>query len=336
MKVSLKTLSDSLGLSRTTVSRALNGYDDVNEATRQRVIEAAHALGYHADPTARRLATGRAEAVGMIYPFGTDDLGDPRLGEVVAGMTERLGESDLDLIIVSARPNAELETYRRLVENKLVDGLIVARTQIDDARIQFLQARQFPFIAYGRTNSPVPYGWFDFDNEAGARAAAQRLIAFGHRRIALISAPLTMSFAAQRRAGFLSALGEAEIQSEASLMIEGAFDRVYAYEATRALLELAEPPTALLVDNNIAGVGAFRAIRDSGKQLGTDISLIVYDGVPSDVASPRTVTSIVQPTGHSSGRIIAELILDAIAGKGHAHRLAQPHIEPGDTDGPLT
>jgi LacI family transcriptional regulator len=212
----------------------------------------------------------------------------------------------------------------------------VARTRVDDSRIQFLQARQFPFIAYGRTNSPVPYGWFDFDNEAGARAAAQRLIAFGHRRIALISAPLTMSFAAQRRAGFLSALGEAEIQPEASLMLEGAFDRAHAYEATRALLELAEPPTALLVDNNIAGVGAFRAIRDSGKRLGTDISLIVYDGVPSDVASPCAVTSIAQPTGHSSGRIIAELILDAIAGKAHAHWLALPHIEPGDTDGPLT
>lgn len=334
MKVNLKTLSDSLGLSRTTVSRALNGYDDVNEATRQRVIAAALAQGYHADPTARRLATGRAEAVGMVYPFGTGDLGDPRLGEVVAGMTERLGESNLDLIIVSARPNAELETYRRLVENRLVDGLIVARTQVDDARIQFLQACQFPFIAYGRTNSPVPYGWFDFDNEAGARAAAQRLIAFGHRRIALISAPLTMSFAAQRRAGFLGALGEADIQPDASLMIECEFDRVHGYEATRALLELAEPPTALLVDNNIAGVGAFRAIRDSGKQLGTDISLIVYDGVPSDVASPCTVTSVLQPTGHSSGRIIAELILDAIAGKGQAHRLAQPHIEPGDSDGP--
>jgi len=334
VKVNLKTLSDSLGLSRTTVSRALNGYDDVNEATRLRVIEAARELGYHPDPTARRLATGRAEAVGMVYPFGTGDLGDPRLGEVVAGMTERLGESDLDLIIVSARPNAELETYRRLVEGKLVDGLIVARTLVDDPRIRFLQARQFPFVAYGRTNSPTPYGWFDFDNEAGARAAAQRLIAFGHRRIGLLSAPLTMNFAAQRRAGFVSALQEAGIQPEASLMIECPFNRTGGYEAARALLELAEPPTALVVDNNLAGAGACRAIIESGKQLGTEISLIVYDGVPPDVASSHTVTSVVQPTGESSGRVIAELILATIAGKEPEPRLAQPRIEPGDTDGP--
>ncbi|WP_341316750.1 substrate-binding domain-containing protein [Paraburkholderia sp. IMGN_8] len=335
MKVNLKTLSSSLGLSRTTVSRALNGYDDVSEATRERVRKAAEELGYHADPTARRLATGRAEAVGIIYPFGAGDLGDPRFGEVVAGMTEGLGAKGLDLFIVSARPNAELETYQRLVDGKLVDGLIVARTLMDDPRIRFLQEQNFPFIAYGRTNSPVPYGWFDFDNEAGARAAAQRLIDFGHRRIAMVSAPQTISFAAQRRAGFLSALRAANIEPEASLIVECSFDRTGGYEATRALLNRADPPSAVLIDNNIAGTGAFRAIADSGKKIGTDISLIVYDGVPADVAFPYTVTSVVQPTGHASGKTIAELIVGAIADRAHCeHRLAQPSIEPGDTDGP--
>ncbi|MBC8751583.1 MULTISPECIES: substrate-binding domain-containing protein [Paraburkholderia] len=335
MKVNLKTLSISLGLSRTTVSRALNGYDDVSEATRARVRQAAQELGYHADPTARRLATGRAEAVGLVYPFGANALGDPRFGEVVAGVTEGLGAGGLDLFIVSARPNAELETYRRLVDGKLVDGLIVARTLVDDPRVRFLQERDFPFIAYGRTNSEQPYGWFDFDNEAGARAATQRLISFGHRRIGMVSAPLTLNFAAQRRAGFLTALREAGIEPEAQLVIECPFDRTGGYEAVRSLLELAEPPSAVLVDNNIAGTGAFRAIGDSGKIVGADLSLIVYDGVPADVAFPRTVTAVVQPTGHASGEAIAELILGAISGREPcAHRLVQPRIEPGDTDGP--
>ncbi|MDR5667707.1 LacI family transcriptional regulator, partial [Burkholderia cenocepacia] len=90
VKVNLKALSDALGLSRTTVSRALNGYDDVSEATRERVAKAAREMGYVADPTARRLATGRADMIGIVYPFGAGDLGDPRFGEVVAGLTERL------------------------------------------------------------------------------------------------------------------------------------------------------------------------------------------------------------------------------------------------------
>jgi LacI family transcriptional regulator len=169
VKVNLKALSDALGLSRTTVSRALNGYDDVSEATRERVMRAARELGYVADPTARRLATGRADTIGIVYPFGAGDLGDPRFGEVVAGVTERLAERNLDFIIAAARPNAELDTYRRLVEGKLVDGLIVARTLVDDPRLAYLRSSAFPYVAYGRTRASEPYAWFDFDNEA-ARA----------------------------------------------------------------------------------------------------------------------------------------------------------------------
>nr|WP_321574745.1 substrate-binding domain-containing protein [Paraburkholderia franconis] len=336
LKTNLKALASALGLSRTTVSRALNGYDDVSEATRQRVAEAARALGYHADPTARRLATGRADAIGIVYPFGASDLGDPRFCEVVAGITEALGERDMDLIIASARPNAELETYRRLVEGRSVDGLIVARTRMDDRRVALLQERNFPFVAYGRTNAEQPYWWFDFDNEAGARAATQRLIDFGHRRIALISAPLAMTFAAQRREGFVSALRDAGLAPLPELMVESTFDGAGGHDAATALLNLAEPPTAVLVDNNLAGAGTFRAIIDSGRKPGRDVSLIVYDGVPSDVSHPYAVTAVTQPTGHASGKAIAELMLNAIADRDRcAHRLALPRIEPGDTDGPM-
>ncbi|MCA7922021.1 substrate-binding domain-containing protein [Burkholderia cenocepacia] len=335
VKVNLKALSNALGLSRTTVSRALNGYDDVSEATRERVAKAAREMGYVADPTARRLATGRADMIGIVYPFGAGDLGDPRFAEVVAGITERLAERNLDFIIASARPNAELDTYRRIVDGKLVDGLIVARTRVDDPRIAYLQASAFPYVAYGRTQAAGPYAWFDFDNEAGARDAVRRLIGFGHRRIAMISAPLALNFAAQRRAGYLSALREAGIDADPALLVESPFTHDGGQQAARALLALAEPPTALLVDNNIAGSGAFRVLVDNGLRLGADLSLIVYDGVPADIAHPYRVTAVVQPTGHASGRALAELMLRLLDDGVCDQRLEAPAIEAGDTDGPL-
>ncbi|MBR8411337.1 substrate-binding domain-containing protein [Burkholderia cenocepacia] len=335
VKVNLKALSDALGLSRTTVSRALNGYDDVSEATRERVAKAAREMGYVADPTARRLATGRADVIGIVYPFGAGDLGDPRFAEVVAGITERLAERNLDFIIASARPNAELDTYRRIVDGKLVDGLIVARTRVDDQRIAYLQASAFPYVAYGRTQAAGPYAWFDFDNEAGARDAVRRLIGFGHRRIAMISAPLALNFAAQRRAGYLSALREAGIDADPALLVECPFTPDGGRQAARALLARTEPPTALLVDNNIAGSGAFRVLVDNGLRLGADLSLIVYDGVPPDIAHPYRVTAVVQPTGHASGRALAELMLRLLDDGVCDQRLEAPAIEAGDTDGPL-
>ena len=215
LKTSLKELAQSLGLSPTTVSRALAGYSDVSEATRQRVVDAARASGYQPDPAARRLATGRAHAVGMIVPFGANRLGNPRFVDVVGGLANSLAEADLDLMILAARPGDELDAYRRHVAGRTVDALIVADTLVEDPRIAFLQQRQFPFVAYGRTRSDAPYPWFDFDNDAGARLAVQRLAALGHRRIALIHGPRSVSFVAQRRAGFMAAMSERGLGSQA-------------------------------------------------------------------------------------------------------------------------
>lgn len=338
MKVNLKMLSESLGLSQTTVSRALNGYTDVAESTRQRVKEAAAALGYQPDPLARRLATGRTDTVGMVFPFSATEFGDHRFGEVVAGLTEGLARHGMDLSIIPTRAETELETYSRIIDTRRVDAFIVGWTQVHDARIALLQRRGFPFLAYGRTESDTPYPWFDFDNEAGARAAVERLIGLGHRRIGLIHAPLHYNFAAQRFAGFRAALAAAGLEAEPQLIVPAALSRLAGYDAMLQLLARPAPPTALLVDNNLAGLGALRALGDRGLRPGQDLSLIVYDGVSNDIPLPYKVSSVMQPTGEQTGRTMADQIVAVLAGR-PVHKLqhlAQPCLEPGDTDGPLS
>ncbi len=337
MKVNLKTLAASLGLSQTTVSRALGGYSDVSETTRKRVAEAAQQMDYKPDPLARRLATGRTDTIGMVFPFNATAFGDNRWGEVISGLSEGLSANDMDLSIIPVRPEKELETYRRVVEGRRVDALIVAWTRVDDPRIRLLQELGFPFLSYGRTDSPVPYPWFDFDNEAGARAAVERLIAFGHRRIGLIHAPLAYNFAAQRHAGYLAALCAAGIEVEDGLIVESPVSRTSGYRAMEQLLALDAAPTALLVDNNLSGIGALRALGTHGLQPRRDLSVIVYDGVPTDIPLPYTVTAVQQPTAEQSGRTMARQILAILAGKpvDEVRHLGQPVIEVGETDGPL-
>lgn len=337
MKVNLKMLSESLGLSQTTVSRALNGYSDVAESTRQRVKEAAEALGYQPDPLARRLATGRTDTIGMVFPFSATEFGDHRFGEVVAGLTEGLARHGMDLSIIPTRAENELETYTRLIDSRRVDAFIVGWTQVHDARIAMLQQRGFPFLAYGRTESDTPYPWFDFDNEAGARAAVERLLGFGHRRIGLIHAPLQYNFAAQRYAGYRAALEAAGIKVDDTLVAGARLSRLAGYDTMLRLLALPEPPTALLVDNNLAGVGALRALGDRGLSPGRDISLIVYDGVSTDIPLPYKVSSVMQHTGEQTGRTMADQVAAVLAGRPvrKIQHLAQPCIEPGETDGPL-
>jgi LacI family transcriptional regulator len=336
--VNLKELSAHLGLSPTTVSRALNGYSDVAESTRERVVEAAERLGYQPNMAARRLAIGRADAVGLIYPPDVGDLADPRFLEVVAGMTERFSASNIDLLIVATQRADELATYERLVQNRRIDALIVARTRLEDPRIDYLVQAKFPFVAYGRTARPQGYAWFDFDNEAGTALAVQRLIGFGHRRIAYVHAPPVLNFAGQRLAGYQRAMVAAGLAVDPACVVQSDLGRRGGLAAAQQLLALPARPTAIIVDNNLAGVGVVRALIDSGLLLGRDMSVIVYDGVPVDNLLRGTlVTSIDQPTPRKAGTQMAGMVLDLLGGKpiDQLQVLWQPVITPGTSDGPV-
>jgi LacI family transcriptional regulator len=332
----LKQLSASLGLSPTTVSRALNGYADVSEVTRARVIEAASRLGYAPNANARRLAIGKADAVGMIYPTGVGDLNDPRFLEVVSGLTERFGESDIDLLVATTQSGDELAAYERLVRGRRFDALIVARTRRDDPRIELLRQMHFPFLAYGRTADPSGYPWFDFDNAGGVLLALRRLGAFGHRRIGYVHAPLELNYAFQRHEGFRQGLAELGLEEQPAWKVQ-ALGRRGGYEAALQLLSLDHRPTAIVVDNNLAGVGVARALTDRGLVMGRDLSVIVYDGVPADQMLPgQSMTSIEQPTAFEAGRTMAAMMLDVLAHKPveEIQQLWTPTLSPGTSDGP--
>ena len=187
--MSLKKIADELGLSLTTVSRALNGYPEVAEPTRVAVQQAAARLHYQPDSRARGLALGRANAVGIVFPIRPDAM-DWQCLEVANAMSERFAQAGLDLLIISATPQDELSAYRRAIAGRRVDAFVVPHTRVDDERLALLHASGTPFVAYGRSASFEPtYAYFDFDDEAGARIAAERLIGFGHRAIGYIGAP---------------------------------------------------------------------------------------------------------------------------------------------------
>ncbi len=330
--IDLKQLSARLGLSPTTVSRALNGYTDVSEATRARVMEAARELGYQPNLAARRLALGRADAVGIVYPVDTDFMGNPLFLEMIAGVSDRLDDAGIDVLLAVAREKTELRTYERLVRGRRVDGLIVAHTRVVDERVEYLKRVGFPFVGYGRTGSPEGFAWLDFDNEAGSVEAVRRMVALGHRRIAYVHAPLAMNFAAQRHAGFLRGMAEAGIAVRPEYVVPGSLDRRGGYASGRQLLAMPERPTAILVDNNLGGVGVVRALLQAGIAIGREVSVVVNDGVPPDtLLIGQDVAGVTQPTAYESGQTMAGMLLTLIDGK----PLEQPQVlrQPVFVDG---
>lgn len=335
--MSLKKIAEELGLSLTTVSRALNGYPEVAEQTRLAVQAAAARQRYKPNASARGLALGRADAVGLVFPITPGDLGDAQFLDVAAAVSERLAQEGLDLLIISASARDELAAYERAITGRRIDAFIVARTRVSDVRLALLRERQVPFVAYGRSATlRPPYAWMDFDNEAGAALAAQRLLGLGHRRLGYLGAPAEYNFAAQRFSGFARTVVEG-----GGVLVDGAVERVAldrrsGYAAMQRLLALPQPPTAVLVDNNLAGVGAVHAVMHAGVALGSELSLIVYDGLGADSVIRSAITSVSQPTPTATGTTLAEMTLSLLRGESpeKLQCLRLPRLEPGESDGP--
>jgi len=308
---SLRYLARSLGLSVTTVSRALDGYGDVAAETRKRVRETAEAIGYRPNAAARRLRKGMSELVTLVLPTEPGHFNEPLYIELLAPMGQRLAREGYDLTLIAATPGPdELRIYRRLVEGRRADGIIVVRTRRQDARILYLQETGFPFVALGRCESEAVYAYVDADGEASFADAVRRLAAMGHRRIAHLAAPSAFNFAVLRRRGYELGMAEAGL---APLVIEHRADEEGGSGAALAALSGAERPTALLCATDRMAFGALRAARRCGLAVPRDVSVVGHDNLVTAQYCDPPLTTMEFPIA-ATGERLAEMILARIGG----------------------
>ena len=330
--MSLKAIAKELGLSVTTVSRALNGYDDVSKETRGRVEAEAQRRGYRPNTFARRLKMGKIDAVGLVFPVHPAPLNNSVFMEMVGEISRELAQHEVDLLLIADDDLADSHSYMRLVQSRRVDALIVAHTLDDDPRLQELQSAHFPFLALGRSRLSRPYTWFDFDNYAGTYQATQRLMSLGHRRIAMLGENNTQAFITQRREGWRDALRSRQLDESGLRMLPPT--RRAGYKATLDLLALPAPPTAIITDCNSLGDGAAMALQTRNRLHGENaVSLVVYDGLPPDSIVETDVAAVIQSTREGVGRQIADMVQRLIAGEPpeRLQVLWQPDFLPGST-----
>ena len=336
--MNIRDLAKALGLSTSTVSRALNGYTDVNADTRLRVQEMAQSMGYRPNAGARRLVRGNTDAIGIVYSAAVENLGNPLFLDMAGGLAERLEQDHFDLLLAVAKNDSDLTIYDRLFRGGRVDAVIVPNTLVHDARIDHLQAKGYPFVAYGRTQDASDFSWFDFDNENGSALAVEHLHGLGHTRIAYVHAALALNFAYQRHAGFVNAMQKLGLVCPAECMLGAFADKRGGLFAVSQLLALKHRPTAIVVDNNLAGIGVVRGLLDAGIDLGKEMSVVVHGELPNDsLLSDMSITLVTQPTAHDSGVTMAEMVLQLLKGGDQKpmHDLRQSTLTVGSTTGPV-
>ncbi|SOH92738.1 LacI family transcriptional regulator [Monaibacterium marinum] len=335
--MTLKELADRLGLSPTTVSRALNGYPEVNAETRARIEIAARDYGYRANTMARKLATGRSMAIGHVIPLSNHQMINPIFAEFMAGASEIYSSEGYETLLAAVPAANEVQTYRELARRRSVDGLIVHAPRLNDPRVDLLRELELPFVVHGRSvdieDRPV---FLDTNNRRSFEQATTYLIELGHTRFALLNGMETISFARRRRRGFEQALQNNGLRSDASRMVDMEMTETNAYDVTMKWLNEPKPPTAILTSSTISALGVARAIRDAGLQIGDDVSLITHDDDLSfmrNVGDPPPFTALQSPI-RDAGAKCARMLIDHIAGKKVSSEIWKCEFIEGRSTGP--
>lgn len=338
--MNLKDLSQKLGLSPTTVSRALNGYPEVNETTREKVVAAASRYNYKPNTRAIRLATGRAMAVGHVIPVETrHEIVNPIFADFIAGAGETYSKAGYDLILSIVPDGDEARVYREMKSRGNVDGVIVHSPKHDDFRIRLLHEIGMPFVVHGRaTQADLPYSWVDVNNRRAFRRATDFLLDLGHRRIGLVNGLEFMDFAIRRRNGYTESLADRGIATDPALMQSIEMTEGLGYQAVQRMLGLPNPPTALLLSSMIIALGARRAIDERGLRMGRDISIIIHDDDLSYMKNGGDVPifTATRSSVREAGRLAAAMLLETIAGNTPApsSRLLEAELIIGQSTGP--
>lgn len=314
--MNLKELSKFLGLSQTTVSRALNGYPEVNERTRQRVMQAVQATGYRPNRAAQRLATGKAGSIGVIMPSAPGRDTDLHFAEFLSGLGEICVSEDTLLVVTPSRPEDEEATFRKLAASGSVDAIFLAYIRRKDTRIDLLKSLNLPFVVHGRTLEDThDFPLLDIDNQGAFHDAGKLLLQLGHERIGLLNGPDYLTFAIARHKG----LSEAVVRSGRTL--DPAYCQHFAmteengYRGMIRFLDMDRPPTAILCSSILLALGAVRAINQRGLTIGADISLIAHDDVfpylkPENFSTPLTTT---RSSIRAAGARIGERLIGAVS-----------------------
>ena len=315
MPVNLVQFAKTIGLSPSTVSRALNGYTDVAEETRLRVKEAAERLGYRASAAGRRLRSGRPEAVGFLLGQPQGSFANFFHLELLAGIDAALRPTDYHLVVTIAKSEEdEFDSLRRMVEQGQVGAMLLCRTRRTDERIIWLMQHGFPFAAVGRSETPEPFPSLDIDHAASARIACERLIGFGHRRIALVNTPPRLMFSAHARQGYEQALAAAGLRRDRRMVVQAsAMTEESGLAATRQVLASGASATALVCGDDVLALGALRALDEAGLQAGRDVAVIGCGDSPMARYASPPLTTFGAPF-RAAGQRVTEMLLQAMAG----------------------
>jgi LacI family transcriptional regulator len=319
------------GVSTASVSRVLNGAPHVSERLRERVEAAIERLGYVPDGTARALASRRIGAIGALVPT----LDNPIFGTMIDSLEQRLKRHDCRLLIATYRYDLddEFQALRHLIQQG-IDGVVLIGRDHRAAVRTLIRQRGLPFMSCWHAQDDPDWPCVGFDNAAPARELANHLLALGHRRLAVVSAPTEGNDRARARLeGFLQATESAGHPLLAESIITVDYGIAEGAEAFAALMALSPRPTAILCGNDTLALGVMLAAQRAGISMPEELSVTGFDDLPQSRFMSPPLTTVAVPAGEIGTRVADVLIERIEGGTPHHHQLLEAPLVVRESTG---
>jgi LacI family transcriptional regulator len=311
----IKDVAREAGVSVATVSRVLNSSGPVRKDVAERIRAVTAALRYVPHSGARSLITARTNTLGVLLP----DLYGEFFSELIRGMDRAAQSRGYHLLLSSAHSGKqEIETAMRAMRGR-VDGMIVMSPLLGANTLFENLPGSVPAVLLSCAVRDERYPVLSIDNIAGAHAMVMHLAALGHTRIAHVGGGRGNYDADERQRGYHKALRDAGLARSAELEVEGDFTETSGYAAAGVLIALANPPTAIFAANDAMAIGVISALREAGKRVPADISVVGFDDVPLAQYLNPPLTSVHVPIDEMGDRAANRLIA-AIAGEAMPRR----------------
>ncbi len=267
-------------------------------------------LGYVAHVTARALASGRTNTVGLL----AEEIDNPFFSVVIKGIDHEVSAADYDLLLCTTHNRRQKEAeYVARLSHGMVDGLLIVLPTGLPEYVAQLRHESFPFVLVDHDSEAPGCTTVNAANRPGTREGIAYLIGLGHRRIGFITGRQDVGATHQRLAGYRDAVREAGFPADDSLVVEGDFLEPRGYEAAGELLSLTDPPTAIFASSDVAALGVLRAARDAGLEVPRDLSVLGFDDIVEASYASTALSTVRQPLremGHIAVQRLMSLLAD--------------------------